>query len=173
MDIFNNLSTGDLFLLLVALLVVVVLVFIIAKAPVGNNSVVVDINNAKTVERMAELIDGTMWHFTEPLGGLPYWPPFWYKFSFQNGKVTTWVANPSDGKWTVLDPVEYRIEELRYADTGKKFICVNWRVLDAGVLNDFMLIGSSNSNEVFIQIVTSEKKEYWFYAYLGDCNPWD
>lgn len=83
------------------------------------------------------------------------------------------MAKPNEGKWSSLDPVEYKINEHRYADTGKKFISIDWFILPDML---FSLSGCDVDEHVSVDIIhkTEQVKHvYYSYATLGDCNPWD
>lgn len=82
------------------------------------------IKNAKSIDEVKENLNGTVWHYTEDLDNSDI--GCWIKVEFNNGRYTSYYALPSDGKWTQDKSGNYKLEEGRYNDTGKKYICVVW-----------------------------------------------
>lgn len=82
------------------------------------------IKAAKSVEEVAQLLNGTVWHYTENLSNSQI--GCWIKVAFANGQYTTYFAQPADGKWTEGGNGKYEIIEGRYTNTGKKYIAVAW-----------------------------------------------
>ena len=82
------------------------------------------LKEAKSIQEVEQLIDGTTWHFTENLSISEI--KGWCKVSFNNGQYTTYYAKPSDGKWTEGGHGRYVVSEGRYSNTGEKYIAVSW-----------------------------------------------
>lgn len=82
------------------------------------------IKEAKTIEEIKELIDGTTWHYTENTSNSQI--GFWIKVEFKDGYYTNYYASPSDGKWTLKGQGVYKIEEGRFSNSGEKYIAVKW-----------------------------------------------
>lgn len=161
-------AADDGLILVVGLFVFGAIVVLLAFYLDTDHSVAGRIDKAKTAEELAQLIDGTTWHFTDPLGEMPEYPPFWYTLSFNSGKVTMCMAKPNKGKWSSLDPVEYEIKEKRYGD-----IIIYWFILPDML---FVLRGCDINKRVDVMITQwTEQGEQKYYSFpkLGDCNPWD
>ena len=82
------------------------------------------IKEAKNIEEVKKLIDGTTWHYTENLSSSAIGS--WIKVTFSNGMFTAYYALPSDGQWTKGGSGEYEIVDGRYANTGDKYLSVAW-----------------------------------------------
>ncbi|MBQ9466459.1 MAG: hypothetical protein IJU62_05740 [Muribaculaceae bacterium] len=95
------------------------------------------IREAKTVEEVRKLIDGTTWRYTEDLSSARQLNSCWFKVEFKDGRYTSYYAQPSDGKWTKSKTGTYEIEEGRYSNTGEKYISVAW---DGEIFAEFLTI---------------------------------
>lgn len=85
----------------------------------------VKIQNAKTIEDVRTLLNGTTWHYTENLSTSKI--EGWFKVRFEGEKYIAYTALPSDGRWTETERGNYKIREGRFSDTGEKYICVEWK----------------------------------------------
>lgn len=98
---------------------------IVHKAAVVEIPLDQKIRNAKTAAEVRKLIDGTTWHHTKNLHESKI--GCWIKVKFENGKYTSYYAAPNDGKWTKSVTGKYKIKEDRFADSGEKYISVEWK----------------------------------------------
>lgn len=78
----------------------------------------------KTIDGVEQNIDGTTWQYILPLDS---GQKHWYKLEFKNNRVYAYSARPSDGTWGEPYVYDYTVKEDRYADTGEKFVYVEWR----------------------------------------------
>lgn len=79
------------------------------------------LHQATTEEEVVNLINGTTWHCTNASQ-----LPGWLQVSFKNGHYTCYSATPSDGEWTQTGSGTYTVSEGRFANTGKKYVCIEW-----------------------------------------------
>lgn len=83
------------------------------------------IKNAKTIEDVRTLLNGTTWHYTENLNDSQI--EGWFKVRFEGNNYIAYTALPSDGIWTETERGQYKISEGRFSNTGEKYICVEWK----------------------------------------------
>lgn len=93
------------------------------------------IRNASTVDEVRQLIDGTTWHHTKNLNDSKV--GCWLKVKFENGRFTHYYALPSDGQWTQAGTGTYKVTEGRFADSGERYIAVEW---EGKIKADFLTI---------------------------------
>ncbi|MBO5296779.1 MAG: hypothetical protein J6B03_04200 [Candidatus Homeothermus sp.] len=83
------------------------------------------IKNAKTIEDVRTLLNGTTWHYTENLSDSQI--EGWFKVRFEDNNYISYTALPSYGTWTETERGQYKISEGRFSNTGEKYICVEWK----------------------------------------------
>lgn len=85
----------------------------------------IDKNRYSTVENVQKNLDGTVWTWTEPLRDKDLESyKFWKRFEFKNNKLYIQTATPSKGEWGEATERNYKVEEKRNVNTGKKIIVV-------------------------------------------------
>lgn len=85
----------------------------------------IDKERFTTIENVQKNLDGTVWTWTEPLRDKDLESyKFWKRFEFKNNKLYIQTAAPSKGEWGEATEHNYKVEEKRNVNTGKKIIVV-------------------------------------------------
>lgn len=80
-------------------------------------------NRFKTVDNVRNNIEGTEWTYMKQFEGTG---DYWHRLSFKNGVVYHYEVFPSDGEWGEPKVYSYTVVEGRYANTGQKYIGLEW-----------------------------------------------
>lgn len=89
------------------------------KEPTKKESITEKLEKVNNVEEFKKMLDGTTWHYTEPIDNSEI--GCWIKLEFKGNEYTSYYARPSDGEWTLSKKGIFDVDEKRYANTGEKF----------------------------------------------------
>ena len=117
-----------------------------------------------SVDQAKQSIENTSWTFYEDIReGANY--DRWCRLKFKNGKLYFYEVSPAKGEWGNPEICDYIVEERRYSDTGRKYVCITWHTY----LMDYMLIPA------YDELSYQTNRGYVHAAFLyrrDNDNPW-
>lgn len=141
----------------ISIILLFIVSVIVISCDVNNNKIKEEaitekLEKVNSVEEFKKLLNGTTWHYTEPLNSSKI--GCWLKVEFSGDEYTFYYANPSDGKWTMDNKGKFEISESRYHNTGEKFYKVTF---EGGILGPSGTVCDENAeinftNECYFHI---------------------